>query len=242
MRPSKVHFVGSIGLDSVEEVYRTCGRRLGRRLKRLPDGEPGGRRLWISWQVPLLRASPYLKPVGEQMDLVPLKLAPGVTPAEIRFGELGYCREARASYLDFCAARGRGEQVCAGVRHRDRMRHLAAAHGRDGGAPDRCARRILGGARRPGLNEPRAATSALRSTPIDRLFPTATAGRSVLPAGQSGVRGRCEYRCRTRHGRCCAARCRTCRLESTVSRQDWRRRRRRLVNAKLPDQPSGSSS
>ena len=109
MRPSKVHFVGSIGLDSVEEVYRTCGRRLGRRLKRLPDGEPGGRRLWISWQVPLLRASPYLKPVGEQMDLVPLKLAPGVTPAEIRFGELGYCREARASYLDFCAARGRGD-------------------------------------------------------------------------------------------------------------------------------------
>lgn len=109
MRPSRVHFVGSIGLDSVDEVFRTCGRLLGRRLKRLPDGEPGGRRLWISWQVPLLRASPFLKPIGEDMALVPLELAPGVTPAEIHFGELGYCREARISYQDFCAARDRGD-------------------------------------------------------------------------------------------------------------------------------------
>ncbi len=43
------------------------------------------------------------------MNLVPLELAPGVNPAEIRFGELGYCREARISYQDFCAARDRGD-------------------------------------------------------------------------------------------------------------------------------------
>ena len=60
--PERVHLVGSIGLNSVEEIFRTVGQRLGRRPKRVPDGEIGGRRLWISWQYPLLRASPFLVP------------------------------------------------------------------------------------------------------------------------------------------------------------------------------------
>ena len=109
MRPTSVHFVGSIGLNTVDDVFRTCGRTLGRRLKRLPDGEPGGRRLWISWQVPLLRASPYLRPIGDPMALIPLELVPGVNPEDIQFGELGYCREARISYRDFRRARERGD-------------------------------------------------------------------------------------------------------------------------------------
>src|ERR1700754_1497649 len=58
----KVHLVGSIGLDTVEEIFRTVGTLLGPHLARVPDGEVGGRRLWISWQYPLLRASPYLRP------------------------------------------------------------------------------------------------------------------------------------------------------------------------------------
>jgi len=110
--PEKVHLVGSIALDSVEEVFRTTGKLLGRRLQRVPDGEPGGRRLWISWQYPLLRASAYLRmdtataPAG----MFPkLRLAEGVKGDEIRFGELGYAREARTSYQDFLAARSRGE-------------------------------------------------------------------------------------------------------------------------------------
>lgn len=116
-RPQHVHFVGSIALDSVEEVFRTCGTELGRRLKRLPDGEPGGRRLWISWQLPLLRASPYLEPMdGVPLEaLAPLQLRSGVKPEEIGFGELGYSREARISYQDFVAARERGE-IAAGTR------------------------------------------------------------------------------------------------------------------------------
>ncbi|MGZ8359888.1 MAG: hypothetical protein ACXWUX_05155 [Allosphingosinicella sp.] len=110
-RPTHVHFVGSIALDSVDEVFRTCGKTLGRRIKRLPDGEPGGRRLWISWQLPLLRASPYLEPMpGVPLEaLAPLRLAEGVKPEDISFDELGYCREARISYQDFVAARERGD-------------------------------------------------------------------------------------------------------------------------------------
>ena len=122
--PDKVHLVGSIGLDTVEEVYRTVGELLGRRIRRVPDGEPGGRRLWISWQYPLLRASPFLKIDAEadkvKSTLVPtLCLGDHVKPADVRFSELGYAREARTSYQDFLTARQRDElpadvrfQVC----------------------------------------------------------------------------------------------------------------------------------
>ena len=122
--PEKVHLVGSIGLDSVEEIFRTVGSMFGRRLKRVPDGEPGPRRLWVTFQYPLLRSSPFLQrdPGGalRKTSGIPLVcLADGVNPDDIRFGELGYVREARGSYLDFCAARERGElprdarfQVC----------------------------------------------------------------------------------------------------------------------------------
>jgi hypothetical protein len=120
MIPDRVHLVGSIGLDTVEEVFRTAGRMLGHRLKRLPDGEPGSRRLWVSFQYPLLRSMPFLRPdpggaLRKTSGFPLLCLTDGVTPDEIRFGELGYAREARASYLDFCAARERGD-IAASVR------------------------------------------------------------------------------------------------------------------------------
>jgi len=119
-----VHLVGSIGLDSVEEVFATAGRLLGAHLKRIPDGETGGRRLWTSWQYPLLRASAFLQVDRSKSPILatgflPLTIADGVKPKDVRFGELGYAREARASYWDFIQARVRGElprelrfQVC----------------------------------------------------------------------------------------------------------------------------------
>jgi hypothetical protein len=109
----QVHLVGSIGLDTVGEVFATCGSLLGPHLKRVPDGEPGGRRLWISWQFAVLRANAYLQADTSQhrsggIGFHPMKLADGVKPEDVRFGELGYAREARASYLDFVAARDKG--------------------------------------------------------------------------------------------------------------------------------------
>jgi hypothetical protein len=107
------HLVGSIGLDTVDEVYRTVGELLGPYLRRVPDGEVGGRKLWISWQYPLLRASVFLRPdpsgaIRPTNRFPLLTLAEGVAPSDVRFGELGYAREARASYLDFVAARDNG--------------------------------------------------------------------------------------------------------------------------------------
>jgi hypothetical protein len=118
------HLVGSIGLDTTPEVFREVGRLLNGRIKRIPDGETGPRRLWVTFQYPLLRASPFLRPdpsgALRATSKIPLLcLAEGVKEDEIRFGELGYARIARASYQDFLAARERGEiakdarfQVC----------------------------------------------------------------------------------------------------------------------------------
>ena len=94
-------------------MFAAIGQHCGPYLKRVPDGEPGGRRLWISWQIPVLRANPSLAQVGEGQ--IPLKLADGVEPGRIHFGELGYSREARPSYEDFVAARTAG-RLPAGVR------------------------------------------------------------------------------------------------------------------------------
>lgn len=107
------HLVGSIGLDSVEDVFATVGPALGAYLRRIPDGEVGGRKIWISWQYPLLRAQPFLVPdpsgaIRPTNRFPLLCLADGVKPEDVRFGELNYSREARASYLDFLAARDQG--------------------------------------------------------------------------------------------------------------------------------------
>jgi hypothetical protein len=103
---TRVHFVGSVALDTPEEVFAAIGQQCGPYLKRVPDGEPGGRRLWISWQIAVLRAHPSLTPIGEGQ--VPLRLADGVKPEGIHFGELGYAREARPGYEDFLNARSAG--------------------------------------------------------------------------------------------------------------------------------------
>ena len=59
-----VHFVGSVVLDGPEDVFEAIGRQCGPMLKPVPDGEPGGRRLWMSRQIPVLRSNPSLEAVG----------------------------------------------------------------------------------------------------------------------------------------------------------------------------------
>lgn len=108
----KVHLCGSIGLDTVDEVLLTVGRLLKDNLERVPDGEPGGRRLWIGWQYPVLRSSPYLEvdrvaAGSSHSKTAALRVREGMEDA-VRFGELGYAREARASYEDFIRARRTG--------------------------------------------------------------------------------------------------------------------------------------
>jgi hypothetical protein len=121
--PDKVHLVGSVNLDTSADVFRTCGKALGRRLKRIPDGETGPRRVWLMWQYWMFVSHPALQPAGDVTDRLfawrVYRLAEGANPADLHFGALGYAQAAKASYQDFLAAREAGDlapsikfQVC----------------------------------------------------------------------------------------------------------------------------------
>ena len=111
--PGKIHLVGSIGLDTAQEVFRTVGTAFGNRLKRVPDGEPGPRRLWVSFQYPLLRSSPFLRPdpsgaVRKTNGFPLLCLAEGGEhPRKSASASWGMRERTRTSYQDFWR-RGKG--------------------------------------------------------------------------------------------------------------------------------------
>jgi len=117
--------VGSVPLDSAEDVFRSFGQPLGRYLRYLPDGEVGLRRHWISrihYQVLALHPDikvtrqPALDEGRERLhprdpgDSWKFRVKTGVK--KIRFGEsgwrLGYARDAVNSYFVFRTLRERG--------------------------------------------------------------------------------------------------------------------------------------
>ncbi|HEX9835682.1 MAG TPA: hypothetical protein VGB90_02450 [Alphaproteobacteria bacterium] len=114
-RLGRVHLNGSVNLHDAKAVFDTAGRILGPRLKRVPDGEPGPRRLWISNQYLIFRANYFLEPMPPSVATptsragTPLmRLRAGFAAKDVVFPALGYAREARASYPDFVAARRAG--------------------------------------------------------------------------------------------------------------------------------------
>ena len=124
--------VGSIPLDTVEEVMRTFGAPLGQYLPAMPDGEVGERRSWVNRFSYLLfnghadletvRRPPTIDGVEQ---LLPTKRAEGwqfrVRPGvkQVRFGlpglRLGYARDATSSYFVFRTLREKGlsPPICA---------------------------------------------------------------------------------------------------------------------------------
>jgi hypothetical protein len=111
--------VGSIPLDTVEQVFRTVGAPLGPHLAYMPDGEVGDRRYWIdgiAYRVlnghpeieTLRRPAPDAdgverwRPLGID-DQFRFRVNPGV--ARVRFGDpgwrLGYTRDAVNAYFVF---------------------------------------------------------------------------------------------------------------------------------------------
>lgn len=117
--------VGSVPLDSVEEVMRRFGGALGAYLPALPDGEIGERRSWVNRLCYLifnghadLETLKRPKPVDGVEQLLPrtrgdswqFRVRPGVE--RIRFGNpgtrLGYARDAVSSYFVFKTLREKG--------------------------------------------------------------------------------------------------------------------------------------
>jgi len=117
--------VGSIPLDTVEEVFTSFGKRLGPHLVSMPDGEVGPRSHWISrvhYQVfvghPELEILQRPRPDNGVERLHPhdstdgwkFRVKPGVE--RVRFGNpgwrLGFARDALNSYFVFKTLREKG--------------------------------------------------------------------------------------------------------------------------------------
>lgn len=117
--------VGSVPLDTVEEVMQTFGGALGKYLPALPDGEVGERRSWVNRFCYLifnghadLETLKRPKPVDGVEQLLPrtrddtwqFRVRPGVE--RVRFGNpgtrLGYARDAVSSFFVFRTLREKG--------------------------------------------------------------------------------------------------------------------------------------
>jgi hypothetical protein len=104
--PCGVHLVGSVPLDDSEQVFRAVCGRLGRHLRRLPDGETGDRQQWVQFQLGVLSARPEFELVTNDApgweELPPsLRLRDGVSAEDVDFANLGYADVALRSYTIF---------------------------------------------------------------------------------------------------------------------------------------------
>ena len=122
-----LHFVGSIPLESSEDVFRHLSKEVGPFLRRIPDGETGERTLWIKFQQQMLMEHPAVEldptqpplPVRQSNGTVHrhinlIRLKPELDPDRVDF-ETGYDRAALGSYRTFRRLRDDGS-IPAGVR------------------------------------------------------------------------------------------------------------------------------
>lgn len=107
------HFVGGIPMDDAESVFRKLGSEMGSHVRRIPDGETGRRRMWISFVKDILLQHPDMEvdpdvPVFQfiQFDgkvvfeIDQLRFRAGVDPANVKF-ETGYADDAIRNFAVF---------------------------------------------------------------------------------------------------------------------------------------------
>jgi hypothetical protein len=120
-----VLLVGSSPFDTAREAFECFGPALSGLAKRIPDGEPGPRREWISWQVrTALPAAKGLESAGEMevtygRSVDRHRISREGAATGVHFGPLGYAAAARESYAIFREFRTDGKiapttrfQVC----------------------------------------------------------------------------------------------------------------------------------
>jgi hypothetical protein len=121
MMTRPVHLVGSVPLADSETVFRTTAEILGDRIKRMPDGETGPRGDWVQWLAHLVRDHPQFELPGGRIDYAAqgqrayYRVKPGIDPAAVSFGALGYAAHARESYALFARLKAAGV-IHAGAR------------------------------------------------------------------------------------------------------------------------------
>ncbi|MEU2038876.1 hypothetical protein [Nocardia niwae] len=114
-----VHLCGSVPLANARTVFTEAAGRIGKHLKRIPDGETGVRDNWVVWQLPKMQAHPDLEtvppPSPEYGPSERVQPKPGVDAASIDFGPLGYAEAAVESWQVFQQLRADGT-IPAGIR------------------------------------------------------------------------------------------------------------------------------
>jgi len=105
--------VGSVPLADSAAVFRAAARALGASATRLPDGETGRRSNWIAWQRSVFGAvTALVESDARERDyqlFPPFTLRPGNTLQDVRFGALGFAREALASWQTFRDLKATGD-------------------------------------------------------------------------------------------------------------------------------------
>jgi hypothetical protein len=103
-----IHLVGSVPLENAEQVFTTVAAALGPRLKRIPDGETGARRDWITWLEPVFADNPAFRKSGEFFRVHATgtgreryTLREGKSVGDVRLGNLFYADIAARSYAVF---------------------------------------------------------------------------------------------------------------------------------------------
>ena len=121
-KPVGVHLVGSIPLDSCDQVFSEVAANLPGYVRRIPDGETGERSNWVGWQVPKLVDNPNLEMTevdeaytGRRL----IRLREGADSRDLGLADLGYASEAQRSFETFESQMEAGEipegcrfQVC----------------------------------------------------------------------------------------------------------------------------------
>ncbi|MBS0221757.1 MAG: hypothetical protein JSR91_13540 [Proteobacteria bacterium] len=105
----RLHLIGSIPLDSSEQVFRRLAAELGPYLGRMPDGETGERSRWVYFQRqmlldhPAMEIDPTVPPYkfiqwdGKVIrEIEQVRFKPGIDPDAVTF-ETGYDKAALAS-------------------------------------------------------------------------------------------------------------------------------------------------
>ena len=122
------HFVGSMPLDDAESVFRKLGAEMSGCVRRIPDGETGRRRRWISFIKDILLRHPDMEvdptvPVFQfiQFDgkvvfeIEQVRFKDGVDPARVVF-ETGYADDALRNFATFDRLQSDGT-IPAGVKY-----------------------------------------------------------------------------------------------------------------------------
>ena len=110
-----VLLIGSVPLDTADDVFSTVGRELDGYIQRIPDGEFGDRTDWVQWQSSVFSRIPFVERVDEftnQSGWTPrgpqYRVRAGFPTAAVQFGPLGYAAAAERSYQAFTAAKDKG--------------------------------------------------------------------------------------------------------------------------------------